>query len=136
MKPLIPNNLSVKKLGLLIISYFLCFTMISCEEDSIIIRFVNITTLNLVNRLDDNYTITSWKIPGYEFQNLNISPGYSQQFDLIDGMRYGYKNVEITIILTSGSISLQKNYLLNFERGGVTSFALSGCGGCDDQRTE
>ena len=136
MKHLVPNNLNVKRSGLLLGFYFFCFTLVSCDEETIEIRFVNTTTLNLINQLEDGFTITSWKIPGYEFQDLNISPGYSQHFGLFDGMRYGYKNVEITISLSSGSITLQKNYLLNFKRGGVTSFALSGCGGCDVDRTE
>lgn len=125
----------------------LTFGSFSCSEEQLLFteqiaaEIVEInppgpTHLILVNQLEENYSISAWKMTGYEFTNLEIPPGNSEQFLLINGMTEGYKDITVTAVLSSSIRSFSVTDKVNFNEGGVTKITISGYEACNGYRIE
>lgn len=127
MEPSFRGSKCITMRALVLIGLFL-FTTVSCDPDrmtpAIVIRPAEPPFLRLSNQLEENYAITSWKMEGYEYTNLHISPGSSEQYLLNSGMRNGYKNIEVNIFLSSNDRSFSMSTKVSFESGGITTITI------------
>ena len=121
--------------------FILIFGSFGCSEDQFLISQevaagivtfgpMDPTSLILENQLEDNFYITSWSMVGYEFKNLNIQPGDSDQFIMVNGMTEGYKDLNVTVVFSSSTGSFSISDKVNFKPGGVTKITVSGCEAC------
>ena len=94
------------------------------------------TSLIAENQLTDNYAITSWSMVGYEFKNLDIQPGESDQFLLVNAMTEGYEDINVTLVFSSSTSSFSISEKVNFIAGGVTKIKISGCEACGGYQVE
>jgi hypothetical protein len=113
----------------------LVFLHLSCTQEQlgeiIEIRPPDPASLRLVNQLKENFAISSWSMSGYAFDNLDIRPGESQQFILVNGMPKGYSGLTVTVVISSSNQSYSTTHQVNFTAGRVSSLSISECGGCD-----
>ena len=137
-------NITMKKL--IFISIFI-FGTLGCSEDQflfsqeVVAEIVKIeprgpVSLSLVNQLEDNFSITSWSMVGYEFKNLDIQPGGSNLFVLADDMPEGYKDINITVDFSSSTGSFSVTEKVNFIPHGITKITISGCEVCGGPKIE
>ena len=121
--------------------FLLIFGSLSCSEEQFmftqeiaadIVTFEPFepTSLILENQLEDNFYITSWSMVGYEFKDLGIQPGDSDQFIMVNGMTEGYKDLNVTVVFSSSTGSFSISDKVNFTPGGVTKITVSGCEAC------
>ena len=89
-----------------------------------------------MNQLEDNFSITSWSMVGYEFKNLDIQPGGSNLFVLVDDMPEGYKDINITVVFSSSTGSFSISEKVNFIPHGITKITISGCELCEGYQIE
>ena len=116
-----------------IFGMILAFT--ACHKDNDSIDVEEYPSLKIMNQVSDSRYISSVRLVGYEFNNLNITSGNSQTFALDKGMAGGYENINITVsyrtpYVPSNSISTS----INFNKGEITTIMLKGCisyEGCD-----
>lgn len=92
--------------------------------------------LLLSNRLEENSSITSWSMTSYQFKDLDIPPGISNQFVLVNSMPQGYKDITVTLVFTSSTSSFSISDKVNFIAGRVTRITVSGCKECGGYRIE
>ena len=94
----------------------LCFLIFSCDDG------LFYPSLKVVNPPVSGYAraITSVVLVGYEFLNLNITPGNSQTFILKNGMPGGYNNINVTVGYYPYFISNK----FNFSNGKTTTITL------------
>jgi hypothetical protein len=96
-----------------------------CDNDND--NVIEYPSLKAVNQNNDNRSITSISLVGYEFNNLNITIGGSQTFVLDKGMPGGYSDINVQIShkysAWSGSVSKK----INFNTGETTTITLKGC---------
>ena len=137
-------NITMKKLILIAV---LIFGTSGCSEDQflfsqeIVAEIVHIeppgpVSLALLNQLEDNFSITSWSMVGYEFKDLDIQPGGSNLFVLVDDMPEGYKDINITVVFSSSTGSFSISEKVNFIPHGITKITISGCEACDGYQIE
>lgn len=92
-------------------------------------------SLMVANQVADDWKyITSVRLIGYEFTNLNIPVGDSQTFTLDKGMSGGYEDINVIVVYNIGYIHTQsKSIKVNFTKGEATTITLKGCTGegCD-----
>ena len=110
---------------------FICifvFGSLGCDEEefkgSIVIHPPEPPFLRISNQINDNYAITSWKMEGYEYNDLHIPPGSTEQFLLNSGMRNGYNDKVVTIFLSSYSRSFTMSIKVNFLSGSITTITI------------
>lgn len=131
----------------LVVIAVLIFGSLSCSEEQFLITqeiasdIVEIgpwepTNLIIENKLEDNFSITSWSMVGYEFKNLDIQPGDSNQFVLDNYMTDGYEDLNVTVVFSSSSSSFSISDNVNFIMGGVTKITISGCEACGGYQVE
>jgi len=82
--------------------------------------------LKVTNLTNDGKSITTVKLVGYEFTNLNITEGSSQTFNLDSGMSGGYKDVNINVRLSGPQIVWRK-IQVNLNKGQTTTITMKGC---------
>ncbi len=125
----------------------LFFVMSSCTEEQFllsqeivadlhIIGPMNPTYLLLRNRIEDNFSITSWSMKGYEFKDLDIPPGIANQFVLVNKTPKGYKNISVSVIISSSTNILTIRDTVNFTAGKVTKITILGCVSCGGYQIE
>lgn len=125
----------------------LMFASSSCSEEQFMfsqeiaaniyeIGPANPAYLLLNNRLEENSSITSWSMAGYQFNDLDITKGDSNQFVLVNSMPEGYKDVTVTVFIKSATSSFSLSDKVNFTAGGVTKITVTGCEECDGYRIE
>ena len=125
----------------------LMFGSSSCTEDQFLfsqdiaaniikIGPANPTYLLLTNQLEENSSITSWSMTGYQFNDLDIKTGESNQFVLVNSMPEGYKDVTVTLFIKSATSSFSLSEKVNFIAGRVTKITVSGCQKCGGYRIE
>jgi hypothetical protein len=88
---------------------------------------VEYPSLKVVNQNNDNRSITSVSLVGYEFNNLNITIGGSQTFVLDKGMPGGYSDINIIVSHKYSVWSGSVNKKVNFNDGKTTTITLKGC---------
>lgn len=119
----------------LIILTILAFVNLSCTQEQLgeIIEIYPPppATLRLVNQLEEELAITSWSMSGYEFDDLDIQPGESQPFELVNGMPAGYSGVTVTVILSSSTQSFSTVHRVDFEAGRISALLISECPICN-----
>ena len=119
----------------LIFLTILAFVYLSCTQEQLgeIIEIYPPppATLRLVNQLENNLTITSWRMSGYEFNDLEIRPGDSRPFELVNGMPEGYKGLTITVIISSSTQSFLTTHRIDFESGKISTLLISECPICN-----
>lgn len=125
----------------------LMFGSSSCTEDQFLfsqdiaaniikIGPANPAYLLISNRLEENSSITSWSMTGYQFKDLDISIGEANQFILVNSMPEGYKDLTVTLFFTSSTSSFSLSDKVNFIAGGITKITVSGCEECGGYRIE
>lgn len=85
-------------------------------------------TLKVKNQNNDKRVITSIQLIGYEFTNLKIEVGDSQDFLLDKGMSGGYSDINIEVSYKYGgypTASVSKK--VDFKSGDITTITLKGC---------
>ena len=131
----------------LILIAILIFGILSCSEEQflfsqeVVAEIVHIeplgpVSLSLLNQLEDNFSITSWSMVGYEFKDLDIQPSGSNLFVLVDDMPEGYKDINITVVFSSSTGSFSISERVNFIPNGITKITISGCEACDGYQIE
>jgi len=106
----------------------LLLTITACNKENDDNDLEEYPFLNVVNLTNDgnSRSIISIELVGYEFNNLNITEGSSQTFDLDSGMPGGYEDVNINVRLSGPQIVL-KNIQVNFNKGDTTTITMKGC---------
>lgn len=120
----------------------ICTALFSCGKDETELiqeeSQAESVSLKVENDLAYYYFITSVKLVGYNFENLNIESGKSQTFQLDKGMPGGFEdiNVIVTYKSTPGHAGWTARASIDFSENGVTVLRLSGCTeeGCDGIR--
>jgi len=106
----------------------IALTFFACSKDNEKNDSEKYPSLKVINTVTDNRFISSVKIVGYEFNNLNITSGNSQTFILQNGMPGGYENVNVIVSYKTSNIpSNSKNKTVNFTNGQTTMITLQGC---------
>lgn len=137
-------NITMKKLILIAV---LIFGTLGCSEDQflfsqeVVAEIVHIeplgpVSLALLNQLEDNFSITSWSMVGYEFKDLDIQPDGSNLFVLVDDMPEGYKDLNVTVVFYSSTGSFSISEKVNFIPNGITKITISGCETCGGYQIE
>ena len=100
------------------LTLFLLF-FFSCNnenDDYPIINIVNATE-------DDNKTIKSIAIAGYDFTGLNIKQGQSQEYELLQGILTSSSPLNVTFFCGDRNWSVSKQNI-NLENGKTTTITL------------
>ena len=107
----------------IVLAYSACDKDNDSDKDNDIV--VEYPSLKVVNQNNDNRSITSVSLVGYEFNNLSITIGGSQTFVLDKGMPGGFSdiNIKVSFGTPSGSVSTK----VNFNKGAITTITLKGC---------
>lgn len=119
----------------------LLFVLSSCSEEQFLLSQEivagmhligpsNPTYLWLVNGIEDDLTISSWSMEGYEFNDLDIQPGESIQYVLVNNMPDGYQNVDVTIVISSSTRFFSITDSVSFSAGKYTKISVLGCDSC------
>ena len=104
----------------IILTFTSCSKDCDCENNSA----KDHPTLKVVNLNSDGRIITSVKLVGYEFTNLDIKEGDSQSFALDNGMQGGYSDINIIVEYNRFQTINKK---INFINGQITTITLKGC---------
>jgi len=88
-------------------------------------------SLKIVNQNTSLWWITSVKLVGYEFYNLEITKSESQTFVLDKGMPGGYNDINVKVYYTYGAPNGSQSIKVNFSDGATTTIALKGCTGSE-----
>jgi len=105
----------------------------ACKKEKVEeIKYPVLKITNSIN--DDGRFITSVKLVGYEFSNLNITKGNSQSFVLDKGMPANLNNINViatykTTATPANSVNTNGNFII----GDTSRFVFKGCvtfGGC------
>ena len=124
-KQLADDNKPVKYMRYAIFVIVLAFTACGSGDDD------EVPSLKVVNQSTNNKVITTVRLVGYEFLNLNIGIGDSQTFTLSEGMSGGYTNINTSVIYSCGGRSWSKSIELNFSNGETTTITVDKCTSVD-----
>ena len=140
MKKSIKSKYKIKAWSILAL-FAMVITFTACEKDCELPKDITEDTtesyplLKVVNELNDDWrSITSVKLVGYEFYNLNIEyNGDSQTFILDKGMSGGYEDVYVTVVYQRYSgVYSSRSIEVNFSKGETTTITLIECSPDDD----
>ena len=102
-----------------VVFFCMIFIFTACKKETY-------PSLEVVNQ-NETYTITSARLVGYEFNNLQINVGESQKFILENGMPGGYSDINITVSYgIPGVFSRSSSAKVNFDKGKTTIVTLRG----------
>ena len=110
-----------------LISFTSCNKDCECDDAPPIVE-EQYPFLRLVNENTNDAIVTSVRLLGYEFENLNIDVGESQMFTLENGMPGGYDDINVIVgwkrsAWQSGSV----NAAFDFGNGDITTITFEGC---------
>ena len=119
------SNTRIPKWSFVFLAIALSFT--ACKEDCDSNNTEQYPSLTVVNQNSDNWYISSVKLVGYEFNNLNITVGNSQTFLLNNGMSGGLDEINTIIYFKRTTQSSSESKALDFNNGATTVITLKGC---------
>jgi hypothetical protein len=116
------------KLGTIFVIFSMLLAVAGCNKNDDDSDEEEYPFLMVVNQTNDSNSraITSLELVGYEFNNLNITEGNSQTFNLDSGMPGGYEDVNINVRLSGPQIVL-RNIEVDFNKGETTTITMKGC---------
>ena len=115
---------SIFKRLLIISVILLTFTACNKDDDNIIVE--KYPSLEVATQ--NKWIITSVRLVGYEFANLNIAIDDSQTFTLDKGMPGGYDDININVGFKYGGYPTRYSSAeVNFNDGETTTITLKGC---------
>ncbi len=117
---------------LVLIGMMISFSSCEKQNESIPENPTKYPSIKVVNQNRSQRVITSFRLVGYEFKNLNIGVGESQTFILDQGMSGGYSDIYTTVFYNYGGYPTRYvSTKVNFNGGETSTISLSGCTGAE-----